>query len=98
MRSCTRVRTRITSFLIPEIMETDFLYVSDWTHKRLYQVSLTGGTMTSVDFPLAVGPVGVLFNVRTRRVIWTDGHSVVHSVSMRGTEYNKVANLGVYMN
>jgi len=55
-------------------MDTDFLYVSDWTHMRLYQVSLTGGTMTAVDFPLAVGPVGVLFNVRSRRIMWTDAH------------------------
>ena len=79
-------------------MATDFLYVSDWTHMRLYQVSLTGGNMTAVDFPLAVGPVGVLFNVRSRRVMWTDAQSFVHSVGMDGTGYEMVANLGVYIN
>ena len=52
--------------------------------------------MTAVDFPLAVGPVGVLFNVRSRRVMWTDAKSFVHSVGMNGTEYEMVANLGVY--
>ena len=65
---------------------------------RLYQVSLTDGTMAAVDFPLAFGPAGVLFDVLSRRVMWTDSYSFVHSVGMSGTEYETVANLGVYMN
>ncbi|XP_052771270.1 low-density lipoprotein receptor-related protein 4-like [Mya arenaria] len=75
----------------------DFLFVVDWTHDKIYQVSLVNGEARGLDSDMIQNPVGLEYNHLTGKVIWGDtGDYLLQQVNLDGTDYEVLVDVGRY--
>ncbi|KAH3773328.1 low-density lipoprotein receptor-related protein 5-like [Dreissena polymorpha] len=75
----------------------NFMYVSDWTHDKVYQISLINNAVNALDSSTVTDPTGVLYNSITKRIIWGDYTSkYIQSANANGTGYSVLNNVGTY--
>ncbi|KAH3773335.1 hypothetical protein DPMN_174694 [Dreissena polymorpha] len=73
------------------------MYVSDWTHDKIYQVSLIDDDVRALDVSTVTDPTGVLYDPVSQRVIWGDtNNQFIQSAHINGTGYAVLVDVGMY--
>ena len=74
------------------------MYVSDWTHDKVYQVSLINDAVNALDSSTIDAPTGVLYNSITNRIYWGDTTSnYIQSANVNGAGYSVLIDVGKYI-
>ncbi|KAH3774740.1 hypothetical protein DPMN_176131 [Dreissena polymorpha] len=80
-----------------EQLSDNFMYVSDWTHDKVYQVSLINDAVNALDSSTVDAPTGVLYNSITNRIYWGDTTSnYIQSANVNGAGYSVLIDVGAY--
>ncbi|KAH3773239.1 hypothetical protein DPMN_174597 [Dreissena polymorpha] len=80
-----------------EPLSDNVMYVSDWTHDKVYQVSLINNAVNALDSSTVDSPTGVLYNSITNRIYWGDSTSkYIQSAHVNGTGYSVLFDVGAY--
>ncbi|KAH3774761.1 hypothetical protein DPMN_176154, partial [Dreissena polymorpha] len=80
-----------------EPLSDNFMYISDWTHNKLYQVSLINDAVNALDSSTVDAPTGVLYNSITNRIYWGDTTTnYIQSANVNGAGYSVLIDVGVY--
>ncbi|XP_052233221.1 low-density lipoprotein receptor-related protein 6-like [Dreissena polymorpha] len=80
-----------------EPLSDNFMYVSDWTHDKVYQVSLINDAVNALDSSTVDAPTGVLYNSITNRIYWGDTTSnYIQSANVNGAGYSVLIDVGAY--
>ncbi|XP_052771141.1 low-density lipoprotein receptor-related protein 4-like [Mya arenaria] len=75
----------------------DFIFVADWTHSNIYQVSLVNGGAQGLDSDMIQKPTGIEYNHLTGKVIWGDtGDYLLQQANLDGTGYEVLVDVGMY--
>ncbi|WAR22301.1 LRP4-like protein [Mya arenaria] len=75
----------------------DFILVVDWTHNKIYQVSLLNSEVRGFDSDMIQNTDGLEYNHFTRKVIWGDtGDYLLQQANLDGTDYEVLVDVGMY--
>ena len=70
--------------------------VTDWSHNKLYQVSLDTDDVRALDIQITGNPNAVAYNPFTERVIWGDTlDEKIRSAYLNGSSLNILVNNGM---
>ena len=78
-------------------MIDDFLLVADWSHKKLYQVSLEDDEdVRALDIDSSGNPNAVIYNPFDKTVIWADTKDqLIRSVVLNTSNYRILVDNGM---
>ncbi|XP_053381660.1 low-density lipoprotein receptor-related protein 4-like [Mercenaria mercenaria] len=69
----------------------NFLLVTDWTHNKIYQISLASDDVRAVDTETYGSPIGVAYNHMTQQLMWST-NKYIHRLNLNGTGYKVIQN------
>lgn len=88
----------VNSFVIVDPLGNDFLYVCDWSHHNIYQVSLLNGTVRALKSAFIEKPSAVAFDVFQKHVLWADSSlGVFHWINIDGSGYKFLFHTGMIL-
>jgi len=89
------LNTLILSYLTVALTD-NFVLVADWTHHKVYQVSLLGEEIRALDTNIVDQPYGVVCDPVGGALFWTDtSEYYIHSFNMKASvPYSRVAYIG----
>lgn len=65
--------------------------MTDWSHNKIYQISLENGEVRAVGISVVGNANAVVFNSATNEVIWSSTNDqTLHSVYLNGSDYKTV--------
>ena len=80
---------------ISEPFEDNFLIVTDWTHNKIYFVSLVSDETRAFDIESGGNPNAVVYNPVEKTVIWADTKDkMIHSAFLNGSNHRIIINEG----
>ena len=83
-------------YFLTDHLTTDFLYVGDWTHHRIYQVSLINQSVRALDSGFIQKPNAVVFDVVRKQILWSDtALGLIQKVNIDGSGYSVLGNIGM---
>ena len=82
---------------ITEPLLDHFLLVTDWSHNKIYQVSLVDdGDVRAIDVDTAGNPNAVIYDSTTKRVIWGDTRDrSIWSAYLNGSDHKSLKYYGI---
>ena len=76
-------------------LEDHFILVADWSHNKIYQISLVNDEVRAVDIQTAGNPNAVIYRPSDKRLIWADTKDkLVHSSYLNGSDHKITVNKG----
>ena len=82
-------------FNISVPFEDDVLIVTDWTHNKIYFVSLVSDETRAFDIESGGNPYAVVYNPVEKTVIWADTKdNMIHSAFLNGSNHKIIINEG----
>ena len=86
----------LLSFCPSEPMTDNVLLVTDWSHNKIYQISLNTDDVRALDIQITGNPNAVIYNPFSERVIWGDTKDEkIRSVYLNGSSQNVLVNNGM---
>ena len=83
----------VFNFSVP--FEDNVLIVTDWTHNKIYFVSLVSNDTRAFDIETGGNPNAVVYNPVEKTVIWADTKdSMIHSAFLNGSNHKIIINEG----
>ena len=82
-------------FNISVPFEDNVLIVTDWTHNKIYFVSLVSDETRAFDIESGGNPNAVVYNPVEKTVIWADTKdNMIHSAFLNGSNHRIIINEG----
>ena len=86
----------LLSFCPSEPLTDNVLLVTDWSHNKIYQISLNTDDVRALDTQITGNPNAVIYNLFTERVIWGDTkYETIRSVYLNGSSQTVLVNNGM---
>lgn len=83
-------------FYVLGLFVDDFVLVSDYSSKKIYQISLKNADVAALNLTIVTNPLGLAWNSRSQHIFWSDGpRSQIHKARLDGSNYSIVANPGI---
>ena len=83
----------VFNFSVP--FEDNVLIVTDWTHNKIYFVSLVSNDTRAFDIESGGTPNDVVYNPVEKTVIWVDTKdNMIHSAFLNGSNHKTIINEG----
>ena len=69
--------------------------MADWSHNKIYQISMVNDDVRAVDIQTAGNPNAVIYRPSDKRLIWADTKDKqVHSSYLNGSDHKMIVNAG----